>query len=416
MMQITFIAGTYRPDRCGVADYTAHLRRHLAQRQVQSTVLTTYEAAAAQTDQTVRGVTAAWGPRSLIHLTRALFATPTNILHIQHAAGTYQFQRSMFGLPLLLRSLGYQPPIVTTAHEYGWWEWQPNWIPAPWLERLKVWGQQRHWWDREDGFLLTGSEAIVITNDRIAKIMGERLPDLQDRITAIPIAANLEVVPVERSVARQELLRQTGWTEAAQVIVFFGFLHPVKGIETLLQAFRNIYFNYPQTRLLLIGGIETLALSGESAQRYEHRLQQQIVELHLENVVHRTGYVSAAAASRYLTAADLGVLPFHPGVTLKSGSLLALLAHRLPTIITCSAETDAVLQAEEVVARVPPRDVDSLTHQLRHLLSDAEQRHRLGQAGYQFGQQFTWDAIADRHLQIYNRFPELHSSDQNPGS
>lgn len=45
-MKVTMIPGTYRPNRCGVADYTAHLRTYLAAQGVESEVVTTHEAAA----------------------------------------------------------------------------------------------------------------------------------------------------------------------------------------------------------------------------------------------------------------------------------------------------------------------------------------------------------------------------------
>lgn len=403
MIQVTFIAGTYRPNQCGVADYTAHLRHQLAQHDIQSVVLTTHGAAQAIADPSVHGVVPDWKPSSLLPLVRSILSLKTNILHIQHAAGTYQFQRSLFLLPPLLRMLGYRHPIVTTAHEYGWWEWQPSWLPAGLLEVIKTGGQQRQWWDREDGFLLTGSQAIITTNDNIARIICERLPGLQPRLASIPIAANIEVAPIERLTARAQLRDRCRWAEATQVIAFFGFLHPVKGLETLLKAFRQVVIDHPQARLLLIGGVETLALQGAEAKNYWEQLQQEITTLGLDEFVHRTGYVSAETASHLLSGSDIGVLPFNPGVTLKSGSLLALLAHRLPTIITRSDETDASLIQKEIVELIPPRDVDSLANKLALLLDHSERCHDLSQAGYEFVQQFSWSAIAKRHSEIYSK-------------
>ncbi|MBD0334260.1 MAG: glycosyltransferase family 4 protein [Cyanobacteria bacterium Co-bin13] len=400
-MRVTFVTGAYRPDRCGVADYTAHLRSHLSKKGIASTVLTTHAAAQAANDPSVQGAVERWTLASLLPLTRKILTIETDILHIQHAAGSFEFQRPIFLLPALLRRLGYRQPIVTTAHEYGWWEWQPRWLPGPALEFLKQWGQQRGWWDREDGFLLTGSEAIITTNDNIARIMGERLPERRDRIYPIPIAANIEVAPVDTQTAREHLRQTYHWPQTAPVVAFFGFLHPVKGLETLLPAFQQVIQVHDQARLLLIGGVETLALQGQDAQNYWDKLQQQIADLGLKDHVACTGYSPAEEASRYLSGADIGVLPFNPGVTLKSGSLLALLAHRLPTLITQSEETDPILTTGEVVERVPPRHPDSLAAALTRLLQDADARTCLSQSGYAFVQRFGWDAIAQQHGEIY---------------
>lgn len=405
-MHITFVSGSYRPDQDGVADYLANLRSHLDQRHTASTVLTTHASALAVADPAVKGALDHWGLPQLLPLVQAILTTPTDILHIQHAAGSYRFERPVFLLPLLLRQAGYRRPIVTTAHEYGWWEWQPKWFPAGWLEHLKEWGQKRTWWDREDGFLLTGSDAIITTNQNITGIMQERLPTLRDRMVTVPIAANLTVVPVDRAMARSQLRQERGWSQEAQVIAFFGFLHPVKGLTYLLQGFRQVRDRHPQARLLLIGGVETLSLNGQDAENFWQQVQTQIRDLHLTDAVHCTGYVEAETASRYLSGADLGVLPFTPGITLKSGSLLAMLAHRLPTIATHTAETDAVLCDCRVIAPVAPRSGDALAEAIAALLENPAERERLADAGHDFAQAFTWEGITDRHCDIYQQLLE----------
>jgi len=401
MPRITLIAGTYQPDRCGVAHYTAHLREALTE-EVKSVVLTTQTAAKAVQDTRVRGVVENWKFASLFPLVRAVQSTPTDILHIQHAAGTYGFQRPIFLLPLLLRATGYRKPIVTTVHEYGWWEWQPKGIPPAWLEGLKEWGQQHRWWDREDGFLLTGSQAIITTNVEAESAICDRLPHLSHHLHRIPIAANVEVAPIGRSPARQLLHQTFGWTEESLIIAFFGFLHPVKGIENLFLTFKQIQATIPQARLLLIGGVESLALPAEEAKRYWDKLQAQILQLGLNDQVKMTGYVSEAIASHYLSGSDLGVLPFNHGVTLKSGSLLALLAHQLPTIATYADPPDPELTAANIIYPVPSRSPDALATALLKLIENPDLQKQLSHVGSEFVKQFSWEAIAQKHLQIYN--------------
>jgi glycosyltransferase involved in cell wall biosynthesis len=415
-MHITYVTGSYRPDQDGVADYLANLRSHLAQRQISTDILTTHKSAKAMHDPTVKGALSRWKLPQLLPLVRQILATPTDILHIQHAAGSYRFERPVFLLPMLLRLAGYQRPIVTTAHEYGWWEWEPDWLPASWLESVKQWGQKRVWWDREDGFLLTGSDAIITTNENITRIMRDRLPTLRHRMNTIPIAANLTVVPVDRSEARQQLRQDCGWPEEAQVVTFFGFLHPIKGIDPLVQGFKAVSDHHPQARLLLMGGGETLALRGEEAEKYWNKVQRQIQELELGDHVHCTGYIDAEQASRYLSGSDIGVLPFNPGISLKSGSLLAMFAHRLPAIATCTHETDRVLTDKEVVAPVAPRSAAALTEAINALLENPDEQQRLANSGHAFVQPFAWESITDRHQDIYRQLltDDSHTARAHP--
>jgi glycosyltransferase involved in cell wall biosynthesis len=268
MVCLVLIAGTYAPDRCGVAHYTARLRKALFKRGIQSVVLTTNETAQTSDDKTVLGAVQDWTLQNLLPLIQAIHNTKADILHIQHAAGTYGFDRAIFLLPVLLRLSGWQKPIIATIHEYGWWEWQPKWIPQLFLERLKTWGQNHQWWDREDGFLITQSNAIITTNREAEHVILDRLPHLRSQVHRIPIGANVEVFPIDRTTARTKLLQVANWTETVQVIAFFGFLHPVKGLETLLAAFQTVSNLHPSARLILIGGVESLALRGAEAKNY----------------------------------------------------------------------------------------------------------------------------------------------------
>lgn len=287
-MNIALIAGTYQPERCGVAHYTARLRDVLDKLGIQSIVLTTYTAAAVANEPTVKGVVNNWQFGDLPPLVRAIHNSGADILHIQHAAGTYDFERAIFLLPLLLKVTRWRGKIVTTVHEYGWWEWQPKNIPLQLIEWLKMWGQNRSWWDREDGFLLTLSDALVTTNVDAEKVIQARLPKLSQRVYSIAIAPNVEVAPIERNTARQILREKCNWNQGFLVIAFFGFLHPVKGLETLLPAFKQVLATQPQARLLLIGGVESLALGGEDAKQYWDKLHTLVAQLNLSQVVHST--------------------------------------------------------------------------------------------------------------------------------
>jgi len=72
MTRVVMVAGTYRPERCGVAHYTSRLRGALDERGVSSGVLTTREAARGSEDQRVKGVVSGWGMWDLPALVRAV--------------------------------------------------------------------------------------------------------------------------------------------------------------------------------------------------------------------------------------------------------------------------------------------------------------------------------------------------------
>lgn len=404
MTRVAIVAGTYRPERDGVAHYVLRLREALGRRGISSVVLTTRGAALETRDGGVRGVVDGWGPRDLPSLVggiRDAVREGADMVHIQHAAGTYGFRRAVFFLPPLLRAAGVRVPVVTTVHEYAWWEWEPRGVPPALVEAVKGWGQRRGLWDREDGFLLTGSDGLVATNAPAENAIKERLPGLAGRLRRIPLAANVGVVPVRGEEARRETRSRFGWPADAEVVVYFGFLHPVKGIENLLEAHARLLKQRPQARLILIGGAESLALPGREASSYRNGLQKLVLRLGLDGTVAMTGYLPEDEASRLLSGSDVGVLPFNQGVTLKSGSLLALLGHGLPTVVTRSDPPEPDLSGDAFTRSVERRDVPGIAHAISGLLADPTERERLAEGGRGYARNLSWSAAAESHEEVY---------------
>jgi glycosyltransferase involved in cell wall biosynthesis len=114
-----------------------------------------------------------------------------------------------------------------------------------------------------------------------------------------------------------------------------------------------------------------------------------------------TGYVPEEEASRLLSGADVGVLPFNEGVTLKSGTLLTLFAHGLPVVATRLDPPEPDLVDGRLVRLVERRDIAGISVVLSEVLADAPQRAQLGEAGRIYTRNLSWSAIAERHEQVY---------------
>ncbi|MDP8957915.1 MAG: glycosyltransferase [Actinomycetota bacterium] len=409
-MRVAFVSGTYHPVRDGVSHYVQRLKLALSKEGLDPIVLTTVEAARRAEDEQVVGVVKGWGAGMLPALTRAIRGSAADVVHIQHAAGSYHSQRAVLALPLVLRATGWRRPIVSTVHEYGWWDWQPAYLPPALLGVMKRWGERRAWWDGEDAFLLTLSDSVIATHETSARHLVDRLPSLAERLVRIPIGANVSVASWPRQAARQATCREAGWPQGCPIIAYFGFLHPVKGLETLLEAFGQLLTALPAARLLLLGGVESSMLRGEEAERYREELRVRTLVGSLMGKVHMTGYLAEPELSRYLTGADVGVLPFKHGLTLKSGSLLALLAHGLPVVGTASVGGDAELEGEPSVRLVPRQDPHALAQALLQWLPPSEEPGHLRRRAQAFAAGFSWEGIAERHLRLYRRLSHHHPS------
>src|SRR5207245_2001155 len=101
-----------------------------------------------------------------------------------------------------------------------------------------------------------------------------------------------------------------------------------------------------------------------------------------------TGFLPAADVSRYLMAADLAVLPFADGATLRRTSLLAALAHGLPILSTGDRPPTAGVRV------VPIGDSHALAAEIDRLSRHPRQLADLAAEARQAAAAFAWPTIA----------------------
>jgi glycosyltransferase involved in cell wall biosynthesis len=265
-------------------------------------------------------------------------APAVDLVHVQHAP---------FGFPDGVRISGGGVPVVTTLHEY-------------------------------DEALVPFSDALVVTNPSHADMLRDRTGRAAWHI---PLAPNVEVA----AVPARRFDRTT--------VVFFGFVHPVKGTRYLIEAVRRL----PELRLMVVGGFTSLALPPEEARAYRAEL-----ETLADGQVEFTGHRPAREVSAILRGADVAVLPFTAGVTTKSGALLTVLAHGLPTLVTDAGDPELV-DGETVAVIEEVRSANAIVKALERVLGDPGLRERIAVRGKEMVAERTWPRIAERHRELYER-------------
>ncbi|BCL17075.1 glycosyltransferase [Micromonospora sagamiensis] len=375
-------------ERDGVSDYVAHLVRALDDAGV---TVTPVPVRPADGRSPLRWLTATARAAERV---RRLGA---DLVHVQFAPSAYRFSGMPGLLPLRLpRSV----PLVTTVHEYGGWA-VPGWLPGPlWslLERARL-------WDRETGRLVPASAAVIVTNDGHAGAVRARTGVATAHV---PLAPN--VTDHAGATTAGRLLRaQIGLPGDAPLLVFFGFVHPVKGIRHLIGALPALRRAHPDLRLLVAGGFTSQALPEAEARAFRDELTALTHRHGVADAVTFTGYLTPERASAALHAADVVVLPFTAGVTLKSGALLAALAHGRPTVVTAPDDGGDELHRSGAVAVVPERrDSAALAATVGRVLADPVLRRRLAERGRTLAAGYAWPRVAAAHRDLYRRLLGRH--------
>ena len=173
------------------------------------------------------------------------------------------------------------------------------------------------------------------------------------------------------------------------VILFFGLLRPYKGIDTLLEAFREV-----EGAELWIAGNPRMDV--EPLRRLAAEAPGRVRFL--------TRFVEDAEIPAIMRRADLVVLPYRD--VEHSGVLYAALAFGKPLVLSAVGGFPEV--AEQGAARlVPPGDPRALAASLRELVVDEAARAELAEAAARAAAgPYSWDAAAARTLALYGELLE----------
>lgn len=397
-MLVAMVSGQYRPRLDGVSDYTAKLTRGLVAAGHRAVVFGAGRGDAEDGPTVVRPA-ARWDARGVGTVAAAIARLRPDVVHVHFSPTAYDWHRGIGLLPLLLRA---KNPLVTTVHEYGSWPLlRPPWLPEPIAAGLWHTVERAIGLDRELLLLARASAALITTSAGEGQRLRARLHG-RPAPTHIPIPANVGRESIDRGQARRELRERIGGPHDAEVVVFFGFLHPIKGLGDLFAAVAGLRRRRPQVHLLLVGGFDSLALPAHRGRTWPAELRRMALDLGLDGGVTFTGHVPAADVSRLLAGADVAALTSSFGTTTKSGSLMTVLEHRLPTVATLADPPDPELVHGRELLLVVPRDARGLAAALERLLTDRALARRLADGGRRLVQGGrSWEAVVDAHVRLY---------------
>ena len=251
------------------------------------------------------------------------------------------------------------------------------------------------WRETAVRFMAKQAHGVIVTNESDFAALHPILPA---PLCRIPIGSNITTYrPTDRELT--EVRQRLGLKTDDMLLGYFGFLNASKGADILVGSLCQLP---PSVHLVFIGG-QTGSSDPDNNQSVYEQLQQQIKAEGLEERVHWTGFVSDQEVATYLEAADLMVMPYRDGVSLRRGTLMAVLAQGRPLLTTQPTAPTPELVHGSNVWLVPPDDAMALAAAVQQLLADKDQRSALGQGAARIADLFTWNKIADQTADFYRK-------------
>jgi glycosyltransferase involved in cell wall biosynthesis len=312
--------------------------------------------------------------RNRDQLRSTLIDLKPDIVHVIHPLGNV--------LPVIWRDF----PVITTF-------WGLNiGRGAKWMTRAKVL------------LLLWGSQVLASHDFKLIDQMRQLCLGMR-QVHFLPVGSNIFPSPAILQAPRQDLRRRYHLDIDGQYLAYFGGYDPNMGVTDLFQAVRRLRDEgHDRLRLLLIG--------------WQRHLQdpcflpikQAIEREQVEDVLMMTPFAPDEEVAGLLRAADLVVLPYRHN-SMGRTSLMAALGAGAPVVLASSLADLGPLQG--AVVQVPPQSPQILAHHIESLLQDPHRVKQLAISGRQaWEKNFSWQAISQRHLQLYQRLIKNKSVSQ----
>ena len=174
-------------------------------------------------------------------------------------------------------------------------------------------------------------------------------------------------------------------------ILFVGRLEKRKGFGYLLKAYRYVKRENPNTRLIVVGPPGWL--------RWKYELL--VARYNLKDVVF-VGYVSAEDLPRYYHTADIFCAPATGNESFGIVLLEAMAASK-PIVASNIGGYASVISQDVDGLLVNPKDIKTLAGALDLLIKDKALRERLGAHGRLKVEEYTWDKVARRVMDYYEK-------------
>ena len=381
------------------ANHALHLCQHLAQRDVEVDLLTAHGAVTENLPFNVHPIMRDWSWADVPRFVRfvkqcspdAVLMIYIGFIYDDHPMATFAPTICKYALPGV--------PFVTQFE--GVMGAAPDRCSL--VTRI-VRGAVKQWVgvegvDYEFGTLLRDSDEVIVLSERHEARLTRLHPAVARKCVFIPPPPIVKMCAAADGGPRRAGRERLGVTPDDFLLVYFGYIYPNKGLETLLRAFRLVRSRGESARLVIAGGVP--AHLYEERLSYLKELEELAAALGLENELVWTGHCDwdGDEASLYLHAADVCVLPFDDGVSMNNSTFAAAAAHGRPIISTRGKTLEQFFLHGENVFLCPPRDPEALAVAIETVMDQPELRGRLASGASELSREwFSWDRAVERTL------------------
>ena len=233
---------------------------------------------------------------------------------------------------------------------------------------------------------------LVLTHNKFSKSEIERTkPSLRSPVFIVPHGNYTPFISIQKDKMKSRSYLEL--PKDKKILLFFGMIKEVKGLDLLLESFKKVLVKNPDTILLIAG----------QPFRNDFSIYQTIIkEENLTNhcILH-TKFISHDDVKHYYCASDLVVLPYKK--IYQSGVLMMALSYERAVLASDLPPLKEIITDKEDGFLFKAEDTDSLSIKLNDILADNELLEAVRIKGSKLiNTKYNWDNIGTLTKKAYN--------------
>jgi len=234
------------------------------------------------------------------------------------------------------------------------------------------------------------ADGIIVHNKVSADELADTLGIRRDRLSIIPHGHYLHALGEVPT--KQEARKSLALDHDAKVLLFFGQIKEVKGLDILLRAFAEIVKKYPNVRLII---------AGRPWKTEFVNYQNLIDELDVDKYcVKEIRYIENEEVANFFKASDAVILPYKK--IYQSGVLLHAMSFGCPVIASAIPGMQEIIDDEHNGLLFKSSDPMALARVMENFLDAPELAKTIANnATSQLLTRYSWEAIAEQTERVY---------------
>ncbi|MEM7799310.1 MAG: glycosyltransferase family 4 protein [Chloroflexota bacterium] len=217
------------------------------------------------------------------------------------------------------------------------------------------------------------------------------------KIEVIPMGTYDNLLP-KKTLPRQEACHKLGIDPCQKVLLFFGYIREYKGVDLLLEAFKEVSASIDDVTLVIAGKPHTL----EMAQKYEAMIEAHPAR---DRILYAPRFIENGEVATFFGAADAVALPYKA----IDQSAVIHVAHSFgrPVIATRVGDFNEFVTEGKSGYIAEPNDADSLAGKIEEAFRDREKLAEMAEFVAELNsRKQSWDDVGRLTIDVYQKAVE----------